>query len=188
MLNRLLEERGMTKYRLAKDSGISYSTVRDICNGTKTMENCSGKTLYKISKVLRVTMESLVEPYIEERCDFEAFKSNVCHRLKDLGDIAFIKDVIQRNSIRKYFDRKWYPESLYLLAMLDYISRLNGIERCKEYDDLRKAKLSDIVWPIGILLDADICNDESIKEKAYEDAIPEFKRFNIVENEVRNVI
>ena len=91
-------------------------------------------------------------------------------------------------NIRTYYNRKWYPESLYLLAMLDYLSRENDVPICDDYDDLRRCKLEKPVYPASIrALSAAAQDDAAIKE-ASKTAIPEFMRFNIVENEVRNVI
>lgn len=39
----------------------------------------------------------------------------------------------------------------------------------------------------GVVASYAATGDESIKEKALADAIPEFMRFNIVENEVREL-
>lgn len=61
---------------------------------------------------------------MEKRCSFELFKSNVCHRLKEQGDIDFLIETLKEDMIRQYYDKKWYPESFYLLAMVDYISFL----------------------------------------------------------------
>lgn len=188
MLKDLLKERDMTIYRLAKDSGVPYATVNDICNGKTRLEKCSAETIYKLSKALKVTMENLLEPYIMERDDFEIYKSNVCHRVKALGDIEFVIEVLEKDKIREYYKKRWYPECLYLLAMLDYLSRVNNIEICTEYDDLRQCKLKETIYPSSILAADAILKDRKIKEQAYNDAIPEFKRFNIIENEVRNVV
>lgn len=125
---------------------------------------------------------------MEKRCSFELFKSNVCHRLKELGDINFLIETLEKDTIREYYNRKWYPESFYLLAMLDYISRENGVPICSEYDDMRKQRLQELVYPVGVLITAKVMKDEQIKEEAVKHAIPEFLRYNIVESEVRNVI
>lgn len=71
---------------MAKDSGVAYMTVNDICNGKAQLEKCSAETLYRIAKPLGVSMESLLEPILEKRGDFEHVKSNVCHRLKESGE------------------------------------------------------------------------------------------------------
>lgn len=51
------------------------------------------------------------------------FKSSVWHRVKVLGDINFIIEILESRDIRTYYKRRWVPEALFLLAMLDYISR-----------------------------------------------------------------
>ena len=125
---------------------------------------------------------------MEKRCSFELFKSNVCHWLKEEGDIDFLIQVLESDLIRKYYNRKWYLESFYLLGMLDYISRINDVSMCSEYDDLRQQRMQEIVYPVGVLLTARVLGDESIKEQALKEAIPEILRFNIVESDIRNVI
>ena len=125
---------------------------------------------------------------MEKRCSFELFKSNVCHWLKEEGDIDFLIQVLESDLIRKYYNRKWYLESFYLLGMLDYISRINDVPMCSEYDDLRQQRMQEIFYPVGVLLTARVLGDESIKEQALKEAIPEILRFNIVESDIRNVI
>ena len=125
---------------------------------------------------------------MEKRCSFELFKSNVCHWLKEEGVIVFLLVVLESVLIRKYYNRKWYLESFYLLGMLDYISRINDVPMCSEYDDLRQQRMQEIVYPVGVLLTARVLGDESIKEQALKEAIPEILRFNIVDIYIRNVI
>ena len=184
----ILQEKNMSVYRLAKTSQIPYATVNDICNGKTRLEKCSAETVYRLAHALNVSMEELLAPCFIKRSSFENFKSAVCHRVRELGDINFIIDTLESQDIRTYYNRKWYPESLYLLAMLDYLSRENDVPICDDYDDLRRCRLEKPVYPAGILaLSAAAQNDAAIKEAA-KTAIPEFMRFNIVENEVRNVI
>lgn len=61
IIDDLLEKRNMTKYRLAVDAGIPHATLNDICSGKTKLEKCSAETVYKLSKVLGVTMELLTE-------------------------------------------------------------------------------------------------------------------------------
>ena len=183
-----LRRKNISIYRLSKDSGVPYATVNDIVNGKTQLENSSSETLYRLSKALGVSMEELLSPYLIKRTSFENFKSSICHRVKELGDIDFIVNTLESQEIREYFDRKWFPESLYLLAMLDYISRENDIPICDEYDDLRTCKLDVPIYPSSLRAMAKVSNSDKVLEEAYVTAIPEFKRFNIIENEVRNVI
>lgn len=187
-VSQLINNREITKYRLAKESGVPYTTVNDICSGKARLEKCSAETVYRISKALGVTMESIIEPCLEKHRDFELFKSNTCHRLKELGDIPFIIDLLEKDEIRKAYQKGRHRESLYLLAMLDYVSRENHVPICTQYDDLRRLKLQNTIFPMGVLAMSEVANDPQIKERSIKEAIPEFMRFNIVESEVRNVI
>ena len=186
-INTILAEKGITKYRLAKTSGVPQTTVTDICSGKAKIENCSGETIYKLAKALGVSMESLVADSLEYRPSFETFKSNVCHSVKDMGDLDFLIGTLETNRIRELYEKEWYAESLYLLAMVDYLSRENGFPLCAEYDDMRRAKLQRMIYPAGVLgLCAVFKNDEP-KTESLREAIPEFLRHNIVEADVRNV-
>ena len=66
-INRIIEEKGITKYRLAKESGVPHATLNDICSGKTNIGKCSAETLYKIAKVLDVSMESLLDDNFSER-------------------------------------------------------------------------------------------------------------------------
>ena len=188
IINEIMQNRNISKYRLSKSSGIPYTTLSDIISGKALLSKCSAETVYKLSQELQISMEELLAPYLEKRCSFELFKSNVCHQLKKLGDIDFIIDTLEKNEIRKYYNRKWYPESFYLLAMLDYISRMNDVPLCEEYSDLRRQSLKEILYPSSVVAASAITNDDTAKQKARAEAIPEFMQFNIVESEIRNVI
>jgi transcriptional regulator with XRE-family HTH domain len=168
-INTILAQKGITRYRLSKTSGVPQTTVLDICSGKAKIENCSGETVYKLAKALSVTMESLVEDSVVYRPSFETFKSNVCHSVKDMGDLDFLINILEVDKIRKLYEKGWYAESLYLLAMVDYLSRENGLPRCIEYDDLRCAKLKRTIYPAGILaMCAAFKSDEPKSESLYE--------------------
>ena len=57
----LLEQRKITKYRLAVEANIPHATLNDICSGKTRLENCSAETVYKLAKALGVSMELLTE-------------------------------------------------------------------------------------------------------------------------------
>jgi hypothetical protein len=104
-----------------------------------------------------------------------------------MGDLDFLIDTLENGKIRKLYDKGWYAESLYLLAMTDYLSRENGFPLCADYNDLRKAKLAEIIYPAGILTLCAASGSGAWKDRSRAEAIPEFLRHNIVEAEVRNV-
>jgi len=187
VIKELLKEKNISKYKLAKLSGVSQTTINDICSGRVSIKNCTGETLYKLAQVLDVSMELLLRDSLEPRPSFETFKSNICHLVKDRGDIDFLIDVIQSDKIYEYLSKQWYPEALYLLAMVDYLCNENGLPLLEEYEEFRKVKLAKTIYPAGISILCSTLNSEEPKEKSLQEAIPEFLRHNIVESEVRNV-
>lgn len=191
-LNDIMREKNISQYRLSKESGIAQATISDICSGKAKIEKCSADTLYRISKVLNVSMESLIEKEMEQkskthRTSFEVFKSNVCHFVKDKGDIDFIIDTLTSDEIRSLYKRKWYAECFYLLAMVDYLSRENDVPLCTKYNDIRNQKMKDVIYPASVILMDETMKTDKHKQESLTHAIPEFLRFNIVESEVRNV-
>ena len=192
-INELLEQKKISKYRLWKESGVPQATISDICTGKTRIEKCSAETIYRIATVLNVSMESLIAPAIQSadeerrRPSFDVFKSNICHKVKDMGDIPFIIQLLKTNQIRELYEKKWYPEALYLLAMLDYLSRENNVPICTNYNDIRNSKLQRPIYPSSVIILCKMMKSDAPKEECIRMAIPEFLRFNIVESEVRNV-
>ena len=189
LITEQLAKKQMTKYKLSKVSGVPQATINDICSGKVDLERCSAGTLYRIARTLGVSIEEILESAVSDhRAAFETFKSNTCHHLKDMGDVEFMIQLLETDEIRTLFNRKWYPEALYLLAMLDYLSRENNIPVCTKYDDIRTRRLEKPVYPTGILMTSAVLKSEAPLRKAEQEAIPEFRRFNIIESEVRNVV
>lgn len=192
-LNDLLTEKKMSKYRLAKESGVPQTTIVDICSRKARIEKCSADTLYRIAKALNVSMESLIEREMEDyeekpkRSSFEIYKSNVCHYVKAKGDIDFIIETLSADKIRTLYDRKWYPEAFYLLAMVDYLSRENDVPICTNYNDIRSERLQETIYPASVILADSVMKSDKARKEALRDAIPEFLNYNIVESEIRNV-
>jgi len=187
IVNQILEQKNMTKYKLAKLAKVPQTTIIDICSGKTKIDKCAAGTIYKLAKALDTSMEHLLSAEIEERPAFEIFKSNVCHRVKEMGDLNFIFSVLKNDDIRKFYNKQWYPESLYLLAMIDFLSRENNIPLCTKYNDLRNARLQETVYPLGVYVMCIATGNEQAKDEGLADAIPEFMRHNIMESEVRNV-
>jgi hypothetical protein len=121
------------------------------------------------------------------RQNFETFKSNVCHLVKDLGDAEFVIEILESDIIREMYNRAWYPESFYLLAMTDYLCEEHNYGIAEEYSDIRKQKLTKPIYPIGIRLMSKLEQSDEPLKKAQNECIPEFKHFNIIESDIRNV-
>ena len=189
----LLKEKQLSVYQCAKESHVPYTTLSDIVKGKTRIEKCTAETIYKLAKTLHVTMEELLTECFKEDenapnlRDFEIYKSNICHLVKDKGDIDFIIDTLKENQIRTYWERQWYRESFYLLAMVDYLSRENGLPLCNDYEDIRNCTLPEPLYPWDIVLAAKLDGSLDMKKQCLKEAIPEFLRFNIIESEIRNV-
>ena len=57
----------MSRYSLSKLSGVPWSTLSDICSGKTNLKRCNAQTLSKLSKVLEMTIEELMELEIETK-------------------------------------------------------------------------------------------------------------------------
>ena len=68
-INEILNNIGMTKYRLAKLSGIPNATLSELCSGKTSIEKCTFEILYKIAKALNVSMEFLLQDAIQKKND-----------------------------------------------------------------------------------------------------------------------
>lgn len=119
--------------------------------------------------------------------DFENYKSNVCHLLHNLGDINFLQTILEDDTISQLAKNKLTGYALYLVAMVDYISKENDVPLCTKYDWLRKLKLPELAIPVSIRLGMKLFKSDEILKDACENAIPEFLKYNILEGDVRNV-
>lgn len=187
MLGRLLKEKNISIYQCSKLSGIPYTTLSELVRGKTHIAKCSAEVVYKLAKILNVSMEELISDSIEARSDFEVFKSNVCHLVKDSNEIDFIISSLRSDDIRRYWEKQWYPEAFYVLAMIDYLSRINNIPLCEKYNDIRAKTLKRTLYPRDVVIAARLNPSLNIKEQCKKEAIPEFMRFNIVESEIENV-
>lgn len=126
--------------------------------------------------------------------EFETFKDNVKHYIK--GDQCdFLYKILSEDTIDKYIEENNYLCALYLLSMVDYISRLNNIPLCNKYEHLRKFRYENPVYPLSIILDSRLKNlseeqvlEEMIKRDPKNQPIREFARHNIIEGDVFNAV
>lgn len=65
MLKDILEKKGLSVYKLSKDTGIAYSTINDIVIEKTDIKNVSANMLYRMSKYLEISMEVLYEGSLE---------------------------------------------------------------------------------------------------------------------------
>ena len=117
--------------------------------------------------------------------DFELFKGNVKNKIKADGQLNFIQQTLISDEIETLWNKNNILCSLYLLSMVDYLSRLNEIPLYTKYDYIRNHKMEQIVYPLSFKTYSTVMG---ISEKDItENAIPEFLTHNIVEGDVFNV-
>ncbi len=95
-INELLRNKGISRYRLSKESGLAWATLTDLCSGKTKIERCSAVTLSKLAKALELPMEELL-----------------------LLDSETVKDAQGKPKDKKYLET-CLPESLQK-AIADYV-------------------------------------------------------------------
>ncbi len=187
-LENMLKKRGLSVLRCSQISGIPYTTLLELVRKKTDLKKCTAETVYKLAKALNTSVEELLEQHDQEQLvTFETFKSSMCHRVKVLGDVEFIIEVLEEKTIDHYWEKKRYLETYYTLAMLDYLSRQNDLPICSNYNHIRRTSLKQTIFPRDIELASKISPELDVKKQAIADSIPEFIRFNIVERGIRDV-
>ena len=57
IINRILNDRRMSMYRLSELCGVPQSTIADICSEKSSITRCTAGALHKIAKILNVTVD-----------------------------------------------------------------------------------------------------------------------------------
>jgi transcriptional regulator with XRE-family HTH domain len=63
-LDKIIKEKGISLYRLAKLTGIPYSTLHALKSSQEKLTACSGRTLYELSQTLNVPIERFFEGWL----------------------------------------------------------------------------------------------------------------------------
>ena len=185
MLKYLCEEKKVTLYRCAMDTQIPYSTLSDIALGHTNPQYISAFILQVLSSYFELSMDELYKILLlQERPAFEQFRSEMCHKLKRNGDIEMLRFIRKNNYIDLFWKLKWYPESLYLLALFDLLSKKNNVNLCEDYDWYRKQKMKELIVPVDVLLDEKMNPQSNYRETLIKNANREFLNYNILEGDV----
>lgn len=59
-IHELMNNKGFTGYSLAKESGISYTTIKELLNGKRKVENLPGKTILALARSFDCSMEDVM--------------------------------------------------------------------------------------------------------------------------------
>lgn len=182
----LLESKKCTGYELAKNTAIPYSTINDLINGRTIIQNISLKHALAISDYLNVDIRDLNKLENDAPIEFRYFRNNLLSDLKRNDPVVFANKIIKDKEIDYYYKNNAKPYAYYLLALIDFIYRKNNLPIFdKRYNLLRQEKLNK-----PFFVGSKIVSFETIEEAENElriQIIPEFRRFNIIEEDVFNV-
>ena len=204
-LNELMNACHMSRAELSARSNIPESTLRDILNGKAQLDRCEAATLYNIAYALDVSVEDILEGYWDELerdapahtsvhdenslMNFYVLADSMLGRLRATGDLAFIDGIDQNGWIERLYQGREYRCALFLLGMMDYLCRKNGVRQVARYDEYRKARLDRPVYALRTLN----ANDDDgafqrARNEAENNAIPELGRFGIymTEEDIRH--
>lgn len=204
-LNELMNDCHMSRAELSARSNIPESTLRDILNGKAQLDRCEAATLYNIAYALDVSVEDILEGYWDalERdapsrtsvhdenslMNFYVLADSMLGRLRATGDLAFIDGIDQNGWIERLYQGREYRCALFLLGMMDYLCRKNGVRQVAQYDEYRKARLDRPVYALRTLnVNDDDGAFQRARTEAENNAIPELGRYGIymTEEDIRH--
>lgn len=165
-LKEYLKENNMTIRHLSQITGIPYTTLYDIVNDRVALEDCQYKTLRKIADCVNTSVDELV--YHKE--EFQTFRNKLHHRIARTDELELLVEVIEQQEIDYYYRHNDVVKALYMLSLIDYISKKNELPLCVEYSTLRKKKLAEPYY-VGDATgwrDNSVCIDEFVAHNIYE--------------------
>lgn len=157
------------------------------------MKRLTKPVLSKYNIIIQVNIvKEVINMLIPIYKDFELFKSEACHCVRRYGDKKFIEELLNDDQITYCFNKKMYAETFYLLAMLDYLKKVNNIAITDKYDYLRKQQLNVLLFPRDIVLMDKLMPNKNIKQKYINECKSnpcsrEFLKYNIIEGDIRDV-
>jgi transcriptional regulator with XRE-family HTH domain len=185
-----IEQGKWTAYRLSKESGIPLTTVNDLLTRKTDPHKLSFETAHKLAETFRISLDQLYRDFEETELNsnYDALRSEICHQLKDQGDMEFLDQLLSSDQVEKLYKRRLYFHCFYLVGLCDYLCRIHQLPLPKEYEEIRSHKLRKSAVPLSLemLEKIDPKNPEILRAKTA--AIPEFARFNILEGNVRDAL
>lgn len=170
-------------YKLSEISHVPYTTLADIRSGKSNIQNCSVKVVKSISDALGLTINELLD-YAEP---FEIFRCNTLHLLKSNDEKEFLYRLLSERTIDYYFRIHCHAKCLYLLALVDFLCDKYDIDKITNYEFLRTLKLPEPLVSDDLLILKRTLTKENYN-KMIEAAMPEFLKYNIVEDDLYNVV
>lgn len=130
---------------------------------------------------------------MNENLSYDTFRSEICHMYHFDGDYEFIRKVMKSNLVVYLWNKNEFAKSLYVLALIDYVSWKNDVPLFEEYESMRKRKLEDMLYPSAIVMMDRIEQSNKNRNQAIEECRNDecgvfFFRHNIIERSIEDVI
>jgi hypothetical protein len=148
------------------------------------------ETAHKLAMIFKISLDQLYRDFDETELNsnYEALRSEICHQLKDQGDIEFLQQLLGSDQVEKLYRRRLYFHCFYLVGLADYLCRIHQLPLCSEYEEIRGHRLRKTAVPLSLELLAKVDPENPEYLKAQNAAIPEFAHFNILEGNVRDAL
>ena len=186
LLEELIKQYKTNIDEVAKYSKVDKATLTKYYSGELSLCKCAVDDFAALAKVFRLTVQELwdmAEHYDFDPKAFEIFKSSTCHAVKEMGNKEFINEIVNKEYIEDYWDNKNRLCACYLLAMIDYLCRLENLPLIEKFDCIRWYRLPKLVYPYSF----NFANNPNMIKNALAQAIPEFYKHGIVEGDIFNV-
>ena len=129
-INHMIEDRHISKYRLAKNSGVPYMTINDICSGKANLADCNARTIYKLSKELGIRHYDLDELQWDNSSDSYGSKREPDERDRLLADVLNKSDWIIEGVYYAWCQQCFSDaDKIYVLSVPRYKYRYRIIRR-----------------------------------------------------------
>lgn len=154
MLKDILKQKGISSYKLAKDSGLPYTTVNEIVLGKKNIKECNAKTVLALANTLNINVQEL----------FDQNKPTLSSSWLDNKDKRFIFPIIEENKkidISNFHPLKQKNINL-IFNIISNDSRINKAIIFGSSTNIRCNNKSDI--DIYIKLNSDSINNKTKNE------------------------
>jgi len=125
---------------------------------------------------------------VDKDKSFPLFTSHLSHELKRKGDIEFINTVLLEENLDTIFSSGQYRRTLYLVAMIEYLCRINNVPVKKEIQKYQEYKLKDLTFFDDVETYFHVTEKTDLKEQVMRDSLPEFLKYNIAERNVRRAV
>ena len=168
-----LRDRNMNIRECSILSGIPYATLYPIIKGQVDIGTCSYYTVAKLARILGYRPDEIVY----EREDFQTFRNNLHHEIKR-DELALILEIVESDEVARYLRHEEYLKALYMVGIVDYISKKHDIPLCDKYNEVRKMKLEKAYY-VG---------DAGLLQRPKEECIEEFLKYNIYEGDLYDAV